>query len=597
MKNLLGFILLFLLSCGGKDSGNNTSHNRANSSLEQDNSERSSDSHVDSDGDGILDKEDERPFIADIPIIGGEFFNRMKVEIWSTGSRTARVAKWQIDWNGIEVNETSGNEATKRPRPRSMVDYYLKKGARASNWKIEQVPIEIQTDYLINSFPSPILTRGEMLKISDELKNQRINDTLSARVDFQADLTISSKSHRYFKDLTLNVFFITPKGEVREIDNLYIEGHYEFNQVLRLNNRINIMDQLAVESLIVSGSRLFVKVSDFTIIDSNERYSALLGRVRNKSIPLLVSDGRTNPETFFIGLQGRESSLNSILTRAFGVGQVRMSGSSVDSVRGISNRLTRRDGDWGNEFSQWVLGTNTFFSPFSYDFTTSDTIVMGYYSNYEPDTFPIYMQRKDLAKKDFQISGNQYFVDQDFNLEDVSQRVEMVFSPRKFTIPKQRVFEFTRSKVCGSRDIWMTDMSWNTGYEVDQIESDFGEYLKGALVEISNEDGIILSENVEDSQVVEMNHDKATNEFVLNIPDLWKFGGKLGRVNARIILALPREAFRVGEKENRRVCNPIRTSPPHIGNELSIPTDFFSSTVSTVYVESVFDGHVTVLGY
>lgn len=595
MKYLFLSALLVLVGCGGKDEGASKSE-RTQSHLEVvDNG--SVTPMADSDGDGILDKDDPEPFLADVPVVGGEFFNKMRVELWSTGTVSSKVATWEINWDGIDVG-AKALSSTKRPVPRSMVDYYLKKGARASGWKAEQVPLEINTDYLIDSFASPLLNREEMLKISSSLFKRDLSSTLSANIDFQSDFSISSSNFKNFKDLTLSVFYLTPSGDVRELDNIYVPGQYEFNAVYPIANRIQLRDQDAVDALIVSGSRLFVKVSDFTVIDTGEKYRDILYRVREKSLPLVISTGNAKPETYYVGVDGRKSGLKSVVERVFGENQVRISGSSVDSIRGLSNRLTRRD-DWSNEFSQWVVGTNQYLSPYEVAYSPKDTITLGYYSNYEEDSYPVFMQRQDVDQHNFftgEEAGLQY--KQRFVLEDVSQKIEFVIRDDKFLVPHQKISKYKTD--CGYGD-WMVNEVKMRKFEIEHKSMDVMDALKNAYVEVSNYDGIIVRERVGSSQIVDFKRDERTREIVVSVNDLWKFGNKLGRLFVNLEFIIPQVNLRVGEEvaETRCVKWP-RTPLPHRGNEIKEPEDISSFQLQASQYrifDSQFSGLITVLGY
>ena len=591
---LLNFIVsLFVISCGG-GKGDDKKQSGGTRVIDSLDSSGTSDSLIDSDGDGIPDREDPQPFIAEVPIIGGEFFNKMRVDLWSTGSSTARVATWEIDFGGIDVDGKGGSKG-KRPIPRSMVDYYLKKGARATSWKAEQVPLDIDTDYLIDSFASPMMNREEMLKISSSLFKRDLTYTLSANIDFQSDFSISSSRYKNFKDLNLSVFYLTPSGDVRELENIYVPGQYAFNSVNPISNRIQLRDQDAIDALIVSGSRLFVKVSDFTIIDTGEKYRDIIKRVREKSIPLLVSAGSAKPETFYVGLGKNDLSLKSIIEKVYGSDQIRISSSSIDSIRGLSNRLTRRD-DWSNEFSQWVVGTNQYLSPFDYNYSTRDTVTLGYYSNYEPDSYPVFMQRHDVDEKSFFEDERKISYSHKFFLEDVSQKIELVVRDDKFLVPHQKSWGFIENHnggECIRRTIT------KKGYGVEYRNMDIINELKNSYVEISNLDGVIVRERVGNSQIVELKRDEKTKEIVISINDLWKFGNRLGRLFVNFDFSIPKNTIRLGEEvESSHCVQWPRTPTPHRGNEMKVSVESSSLKGSQYHIfNSQFSGLITVLGY
>jgi hypothetical protein len=395
---------------------------------------------VDSDGDGVTDQDEASqgsdPFIADIPTFSGDFFEEMSVKLevynklhggYDTIEWKTKDAKTKNSWEEIErVSEKGGlyMEAL-------MKNYAAINGFQKNNFKFY--------DYNegIFSYSSPLMFEDDLFSISEKLLSFQRNgfEINRAEVTVLSQFQITSKKYVSFRNPVFDIYYksINRDGLIF-VESKRIDGTYSFNEENKINIHFESYDPKIInEGLLSSGSSFFIKLRDFTVYETNENYAAILEKVQINSVPVTISysengeDRKSLVETIYVGTNGRPETLNSILNIAFKQ-QLLMTPTSIDQIRGLSNRSQSYGETGQNESMKWYVGSSHIDdNVYSYLFKPNEGIGLAYISDKKALMRPIYVSRTTLDTT--QISANSG------KLPTETQNIKIKFVPQKFLIP------------------------------------------------------------------------------------------------------------------------------------------------------------------
>lgn len=395
---LLVVMVLSLFSCGEKDS------KKTNTLITQEATTSEIDSFLDSDGDGATDlvelKEGTDPYIADIPSFEGEFFQEIEVfiDFYNRTTGTFDRLEWIIEKGKIKLGWEDSP-------PRKMASGILYMESLLKNYAIKESFSKnyfkfMNYDEGIFSYSAPVLFENEAYLISDKILNLQKRgyspNNISARI--LSKFNIKSKKNQYFSDPVFDLYYKSPKHErLIFLESKRIDGTYRFNT----DNQVNIVfenfdSNIVLDAFANGGANFFLKMRDFTVYETNERYSKILARVKTQSVPVTIatpSDTTTSKvETIYVGINGVQTSIYNILNLAVKDGLL-IKGTSIDQVRGLSNRV-QSYGDGTNESLRWFIGTSAIFdNVFNYNYGPGDGIGLAYISDKKVEKKPTYIKR------------------------------------------------------------------------------------------------------------------------------------------------------------------------------------------------------------
>jgi hypothetical protein len=350
----------------------------------------------DSDGDGKSDSieinEGLDPFVADVPIFSGSFFQEMKVTTNfyepirnSEESVSFQVRQDLASENGIPYEERdfldSGSEFI------SEQNALL---AKRSSYRAFHQTQDLGPDQL-GYFSPPRMNDLKIFPYSNRVA------LLSQTHDFEEiEFSIMNRLNFSFKgakktytDIVINLYWYDEQTrEFKVIGSDFLKGVYEFNHdyLVPLNFKTN--NKNLVKMISINGGRfLYLKVMDFKVIELNRFYKQILSGVQEKSVPVLISN-KNKPILKYIGINGRPTQLKRIIDLATS-NTSQIYNNEIVRIEDETNSTTIENdpyGDKGKVENKWFLLTSEITnSPFSYSFSPRDVINLTYLSSASPN--------------------------------------------------------------------------------------------------------------------------------------------------------------------------------------------------------------------
>jgi hypothetical protein len=406
-------------------------------------------SALDSDGDGISDANEissgTDPFIADLPSIQGKLFNELNVEIDFLNNISNRYESLKWNFKNEQLNLDSPDTPFDSPVGSLYMETLLKSQAFASGFKRNDFRFYDYNESIF-SFSSPQMKEEALTSISEKilsLKRRGFNVSSADAVILNKFTVISNKYTSYRKPL-FDIFYKSNKQEALiYLDSKELDGTYTFNSEHEIYiDYQSINPEVIFDAFINGGSRFFIKLRDFTIYETGQKYSELLKGVQSKSVPITISylenDGLSPAriETIYVGLSGKTGRLDQILKTAF-KDNILMAYKSIDQIGGLYNR-ERSFGDSGkNETLKWFIGAEYINeSIFDHDFRPNEGIGLAYFSDKRSENIPLYLSRDILTNEKPSFSGKLPINTNTVKIRIVPILVQIPYSKvRKVTLP------------------------------------------------------------------------------------------------------------------------------------------------------------------
>ena len=493
MKTFFIFILLFS-SCSFKP------ENIEKKEKERKQSEVQAQS-LDSDGDGVSDQEETKSgsdlFIADIPSFEGDLFSEMKVRVHFYNKTTKSVVpiSWVIKDEKIKL---SWEEEERRSSPgRPYMDALLKNYATGVDFKKNNFKFFDYNEGVF-SHSSPVIYEDSLFSISEKtLSLQREGFELNrGEATIRSQFKINSKKFTSFRNPVFDIYY---KSKNREglifIESKRIDGTYSFNEENEVYVVFETFDQKIINDTFLSGgASFFLKLRDFTIYDTDERYSSILEKVQASSVPVTISypenenSQKSNVETIYIGTAGKTETLKSILKKGL-KDAVLMTNTSIDQIRNFSNRQRSYENSGQNETLKWYVGSSEIADNiYSYQFGPNQGIGLAYLSDKKTEKMAIYVSRTSLTNGIVASSGL---------LPSEAKNLKIKIVPRKILSPFENIVRFKKND-CGKGNWQVNEVTY------EKIQLDYKNELNKAseliqrdgILRISSAKGIILEGNL-----------------------------------------------------------------------------------------------------
>lgn len=311
----------------------------------------------DSDGDGIWDKDDLRPFLADVPVIEGEFFTQMDIKFLYRGEPKSI--------NVLRNHKGVGS-------------YYQFVSEMNSNMG-DHIRSRLNSDFMnVFTFKNP---KNSQTGIIEDYFN--IVDRVSVEIDAEFNFRFKEGS---YTNLNLELYYYnSSKKELELVSSLIIGDKFNFNE--RVNKKLTFAISYSNPERIVNdrGRSLFLKVKDFTIVNSGNSYSRLMSSVLSKTVPLIIFNG----ESFrynFVSTSKKRLSLSQAMNRA-GIDFKEIGGNvyQIDSLMNESEMSIDFFGNTVRDEKKWVVMTkNISTNHQAYSFGVGDFIYLNYVSKMNP---------------------------------------------------------------------------------------------------------------------------------------------------------------------------------------------------------------------
>jgi len=311
----------------------------------------------DSDGDGIVDKEDPQPFIAEVPIIGGEIFQNMDIKFLHRGEPK--------NINVLRNHRGMGN--------------YLQFVSEMNSNMGDHIRSRLSTDFInVFTFTNPKNTETGKL---EEVFN--VVDRVSVQID--AELDIRFKDGSYTNLIVELYYYNQSKKELEMLSSLLIGDKFNFNN--KVNKTLSFPISYSSPERVVNdrGRNLFLKIRNFTILETGESFERLMNSVLGKAVPLVIFNG----ESFryhFVSASKKRLSLSNALQMA-GV-SFKEAGGNVYQIDSLSNATDLSIDFFGNtvrDEKKWIVMTkNIPTNHQSYSFGSGDFVYLGYSSKFNP---------------------------------------------------------------------------------------------------------------------------------------------------------------------------------------------------------------------
>jgi|GEM_PF-6620012 len=441
-------------------------------------------SALDSDGDGLNDRVDKDPSVADIPLFKGEMLEEIKI---NTSFYSRALDKFQTS----ELIVKSSDESMVLKPSGSLAKNLVEDVTAYSERSQDNFILPLTRDQ-IDTYSAPIITDGiahNYMAHSSDFEGQGY---FLDSVEFEIRNKINFASARFesFRDLILDVYFYDYQTKKLEfIDSFKNMGSFEFNKDHLLDipsvktRNTRIMDN----SVLKAGKFLYVKVKDFYIPEIQSNYSDLMKEVNKKSVPFVLNspDGL---DVFYVGVNGQTGQFKDLVKKSL------KSQYEIDENRFIKfkdypvgeYRHDSTDGSRVNVYSKWSLVTNEINNnPFSYSFLPSDMIVL----NYSKSTDPVFMAKNVVSsfcdtKKDIVLKGEGL-------VPLKTRKLKIVISSLVADEPYLTDSHFTQ-RTCGGQRCHSGDVTYkqtSVAFRKEPVASNdsrFQSFLKNTYIEIDS---------------------------------------------------------------------------------------------------------------
>lgn len=483
-------LLVLVSACSYKKPDKGSNENHKNQSILQ------SSESLDTDGDGLLNKEDKAPFIADVPVFTGEMLEEIKVI-------TNFYHRGQDKHFSTELVIKSQDDNAILKKSSSLIKIMGEDATAMTNRNQNNLVLQISED-MVNTYSAPIIAESlahNFMARSSDLENQGYFLD-SVEFEIRNKIKFSSARFSHFRDLILEVYFYDYQSKKLEFIDFYKnQGSFEFNKdhLLDLVNIKTRNTRIMDNSVLKSGKFLYVKVKDFYLPEIKQNYSDLMREVKKKTLPFLVNspDG---VEIYYVGINGGGESFHSLVEKSL-QDHFEIDTGAFLKYRDYPVGEYRYDTPEGNRVnvnSKWHVITNEINNnPFSYSFTPKDIILL----NYSKSNDPVFMARNVLnsfcdTKRDSILKGE--------GLTPLKTRkIKIIISSLISEEPYLSVDHYT-AEACGGRRCMGGNVTYkktSVSFKNDFLNSSdprFQNFLRNTFLEI---DGFeypfskLLSEN------------------------------------------------------------------------------------------------------
>lgn len=350
---------------------------------------------LDSDGDGKSDLEEqksgENPFVADVPIFNGSFFQEMKVttHFYEPYRHSEESVSFQVRQDLASENGTPYEERDFLDSGSEFISEQNALLAKRSSYRSFHQTQDLGPDQ-IGFFSPPRMNDLKIFPYSNRVALlSQTHDFEEIEFSIMNRLNFTFKGAQTYTDIVINLYWYDEQTrEFKVIGSDILKGVYEFNHdyLVPLNFKTN--NKNLVKMISINGGRfLYLKVMDFKVIELNRFYKQILSGVQEKSVPVLVSID-SKPTLKYIGINGRPTQLKSILELAT-LNTSQIYNNEIVRIGDETNSTTFENDPFGGNTkveNKWFLLTNEITnSPFSYSFSPRDVINLTYLSSASPN--------------------------------------------------------------------------------------------------------------------------------------------------------------------------------------------------------------------
>jgi hypothetical protein len=487
---LLFFVYLFFLSCSFKPNENSFSQEKESTELS-----------IDSDGDGLSDSNELKhgtdPLIADLPKINGNYFNQFSIDIdfYNKSLNKFENTKWSFEnnklklgWTDLEYESTQGS---------IYMESLLKHSALAYDFKKTHLRI-YDFNESVTSFSSPTINEDALINISEKVLELTRDDftPFSLEAIIQSKFNVQSEKFKSFRKPLFDIYYKSNKQEaLKYLDSKELDGTYTFNDEHEIFIDYQSRNpEIIFDAIINGGAKFFLKLRDFTIYETGEKYTEIIKRVQKKSVPITISffedDGKSQArvETMYIGLNGANSNLYQIIKTAF-KDNILISDGGIDGIEGFFNRERSMSEIGQNESLKWFIGAEFVNENiFEHEFRPNEGIGLAYFSNKRSDSTPLYLSRAILSPDKMANSGK-------LPLKTSNSKIRII--PKNIQIPVAKKKQIIRGD-CGNGRWDVNEVRYNqTFLEWSNRTYDYYEHMFNDIhLKIYNIQGTILDGNL-----------------------------------------------------------------------------------------------------
>jgi hypothetical protein len=509
---------------------------------------------LDSDGDGTNDEDEvlegSDPFIANVPVFTGDFFEEMevKLELYNKSTNGYDSLDW-LTQNGKTKFSWESQERLTEDGGLYM-ETVLKSYAANSNFKKNNFKFFDYNEGIF-SYSSPLFFEEGLFSISDKLLAfQRLGYGINrAEVRVLSMFQITDKNLVSFRNPVFDIYY---KSKDREglifIESKEIDGTYSFNEENKINIQFESFDPKIInEALLSGGASFFLKLRDFTVYETNETYSSIMEKVQLSSVPLTISyttqEKKAVVETLYIGTKGNPEPLHTILSKALKTDFL-MTSTSVDQIRGLSNRGQSYEASGLNETLKWYIGTsNVEDNVYSYLFRPNEGVGLAYISDKKVLKRPLFVSRVTLATTQGSASSG--------DLPKDARDLKIKFVPKTFQVPVEKYETLVLSN-CPQDKVWTTnEVTYKKvieGWE-DRLNDFAQSFQNDAYISISSAKGSILEGNI-----------KALIKDKFIIPEV--------DANSGFSLSLSQKVIQMIQKERSQISVEIMIKPTKVALDI-----------------------------
>jgi hypothetical protein len=349
----------------------------------------------DSDGDGKSDSIEINdgldPFIADVPIFNGSFFQEMKVttHFYEPIRHSEESVSFQVRQDLASENGTPYEESDFLSSGSEFISEQNALLAKRSSYRAFHQTQDLSSDQ-IGFFSPPRMNDLKIFPYSNRVALlSQTHDFEEIEFSIMNRLNFTFKGAQTYTDIVINLYWYDDQTrEFKVIGSDLLKGVYEFNHdyLVPLNFKTNTKN--LVKMISINGGRfLYLKVMDFKVIELNRFYKQILSGVQEQSVPVLVSENN-KPRLKYIGINGRPAQLKSILELATS-NTSQIYNNEIVRVGERNNSTSLENDPFGGNTKvekKWFLLTSEITnSPFSYSFSPKDVINLTYLSSASPN--------------------------------------------------------------------------------------------------------------------------------------------------------------------------------------------------------------------
>jgi len=249
------------------------------------------DPNEDSDGDGVLDGEEQskgrNPFVADLPDLKVRFLQNYKIEVFYHKKGSTDAKSFVIDTNVKDTNPDFkfrvGNVFARSNALRTASSFGRFSSHTSGKFDEHDLSWVSYPELDPKFFHQQALIYRDVFTDENEIDNIKI--TLSNQVKL-----LESANFREVKNLKLNFYYLNHETENYEVlsstvvDRHFQSSIYETFEVVIDHAPVNLLK----ESFFKRGEFLISEVDDYEIPSLGVSYKALLASVKAKSIPVLL---------------------------------------------------------------------------------------------------------------------------------------------------------------------------------------------------------------------------------------------------------------------------------------------------------------------